>query len=76
LFVSRLSVLDEDAVGADYLGEYRFKLSTIKSDVKETYSVYLQHKTEVSERKENSFSLHIFHPYAMDTYTFLCLSYT
>lgn len=44
--------MDEDSVGADFLGEYRLKLSTIKSDVKEAFSIYLQHKTDVSARTE------------------------
>lgn len=39
---------DEDSVGSDFLGEYRLKLSTIRADVKEAYSIYLQNKTEVS----------------------------
>ncbi len=43
----RFSVYDEDSVGSDFLGEYRLKLSTIRADVKEAYSVYLQNKTEV-----------------------------
>jgi len=47
LLNKRFSVYDEDAVGSDFLGEYRLKLSTIRVDVKETYSVYLQNKTEV-----------------------------
>ncbi len=41
---------DEDSVGSDFLGEYRLKLSTIRPDVKEVYSIYLQNKTEVSRR--------------------------
>ena len=40
---------DEDSVGSDFLGEYRLKLSTVRVDVKEAYSVYLQNKTEVSD---------------------------
>ncbi len=43
----RFSVLDEDAIGADFLGEFRLKLSTLKPDLREAYSVYLQNKTEV-----------------------------
>jgi len=46
--VIRFSVYDEDSVGSDFLGEYRLKLSTIRADVKEAYSIYLQNKTEVS----------------------------
>jgi hypothetical protein len=42
----KFSVLDEDSVGADFLGEYRLKLSILKPDVREAYSVYLQPKTE------------------------------
>ncbi|CAF0749281.1 unnamed protein product [Adineta ricciae] len=45
----KFTVFDEDSVGSDFLGEYRLKLSTIKSDVKEAFSVYLQHKTDDSE---------------------------
>lgn len=44
----RFSVYDEDSVGSDFLGEYRLKLSTIRPDTKEAYSIYLQNKTEVS----------------------------
>ncbi|UJR33670.1 hypothetical protein I4U23_021102 [Adineta vaga] len=44
----KLTVFDEDSVGSDFLGEYRLKLCTIKSDVKEAFSIYLQHKTDVS----------------------------
>jgi len=47
-FNKRFSVYDEDSVGSDFLGEYRLKLSTIRADVKEAYSVYLQNKTEVN----------------------------
>ena len=49
LFLERFSVLDEDAMGADFLGEYRLKLSKIKPDVREVYSVYLQKRTEVNK---------------------------
>jgi hypothetical protein len=47
----KFTVLDEDSVGADFLGEYRLKLSTIKPDTKEAFSIYLQNKSDVSERK-------------------------
>lgn len=47
-FNKRFTVLDEDSVGADFLGEYRLKLSKIKPDLKEVFSVHLQNKTEVS----------------------------
>ena len=49
VFLHRLTVLDEDSVGADFLGEYRLKLSTLRADVREAYSVYLQPRTEVSQ---------------------------
>jgi len=42
----KFSVLDEDAVGADFLGEYRLKLSLIRADIKELFSIYLQPKVE------------------------------
>ncbi|CAF1483114.1 unnamed protein product [Adineta ricciae] len=42
----KFSVYDEDSVGSDFLGEYRLKLSTIRPDAREAYSVYLQNKTE------------------------------
>ncbi|CAF0886474.1 unnamed protein product [Adineta steineri] len=42
----KFTVLDEDSLGADFLGEYRLKLSTIKPDVKEAFSIYLQNKTD------------------------------
>lgn len=47
----RFSVLDEDAVGADFLGEYRLKLSLIRADIKELFSIYLQPKVEVRRNK-------------------------
>ncbi|CAM4773861.1 unnamed protein product [Rotaria magnacalcarata] len=43
----KFTVLDEDSVGADLLGEYRLKLSKVKPELKETFSVYLQNKTEL-----------------------------
>lgn len=49
-FHFRFSVLDEDSVGADFLGEYRLKLSLVRPDLKETYSIFLQPKVEVSDR--------------------------
>jgi len=49
IFFLRFSVLDEDSIGADFLGEYHLKLSTLKPDVREAYSVYLQNTTEVSQ---------------------------
>jgi len=57
----KFTVLDEDSVGADFLGEYRLKLSTIKPDTKEAFSIYLQNKSDVSERKTILF-LHISPP--------------
>lgn len=45
----KFSVLDEDSVGADFLGEYRLKLSSLKADVRESYSVFLQNKTDDTE---------------------------
>jgi hypothetical protein len=46
---SRFSVLDEDSLGADFLGEYRLKLSIVRPDIKESYSVYLQNKADVCQ---------------------------
>ncbi|UJR13596.1 hypothetical protein I4U23_000609 [Adineta vaga] len=43
----KFSVYDEDSVGSDFLGEYRLKLSTIRPDAREAYSIYLQNKTEL-----------------------------
>ncbi|CAF3285469.1 unnamed protein product [Rotaria socialis] len=43
----KFTVLDEDSVGADLLGEYRLKLSKVKPELKEIFSVYLQNKTEL-----------------------------
>ncbi|CAF0740507.1 unnamed protein product [Didymodactylos carnosus] len=43
----KLTVLDEDSIGADFIGEYRLKLSSIKSDIKESFSIYLHNKTDV-----------------------------
>ena len=54
----RFSVYDEDSVGSDFLGEYRLKLSIIRADVKEAYSVYLQNKTDVSLPPQ-SYSIYI-----------------
>ncbi|CAF0988577.1 unnamed protein product, partial [Didymodactylos carnosus] len=45
----KLTVLDEDSIGADFIGEYRLKLSSIKTDTKESFSVYLHNKTEDAE---------------------------
>ncbi len=45
---------DEDSVGSDFLGEYRLKLSTVRADVKEAYSIYLQNKTEVNKIKKDN----------------------
>lgn len=53
-FHLRFTVLDEDSVGSDLLGEYRLKLSRIRPETKEIYSVYLQNKTEVSRIKMNT----------------------
>lgn len=52
-YFSRFTVLDEDSIGADFLGEYRLKLSTLRADVREAYSVYLQPRTDVSQSTES-----------------------
>jgi len=57
--ISRFSVYDEDSVGSDFLGEYRLKLSTIRADAKEAYSVFLQNKTEVCFFRRSTLNLFI-----------------
>ncbi|CAF3905490.1 unnamed protein product, partial [Rotaria sp. Silwood1] len=42
----KFSVYDKDSFENYFLGEYRFKLSTIKSDQCQIYSVYLQDKID------------------------------
>jgi len=64
--LKRFSVLDEDSVGADFLGEYRLKLSNLKADVREAYSVFLQHKTDV---RKSFISIHIHIECNVDTNT-------
>ncbi|CAF0825321.1 unnamed protein product [Rotaria sordida] len=47
----KFSVYDKDSSVNHFLGEYRFKLSTIQSDQYQIYSVYLQNKTNICSIK-------------------------
>lgn len=47
--IHRLSVLDEDAFGYDFIGEYRVPLKRLKPNETKNFSVYLENPLPVSD---------------------------
>jgi len=45
----RLTVLDEDKIGFDFIGEYRIPLKTLIQNEVNNYNVFLEDKQEVNE---------------------------
>jgi hypothetical protein len=44
-----LTVLDEDKIGFDFIGEYRIPLKTLIQNEVNNYNVFLEDKQEVKE---------------------------
>lgn len=64
----RLSILDEDTFGSDFIGETRVPLKLLKTEQTKNFSVYLERKQIVS-----TFLLFIFFQFA-DLFSSLSLS--